>query len=369
MAISASFGKGKLRNDRVGIDIARAQMNRRCQDLLSIVVPTQSPYMSISLRSCRIEFLHRSVRDFLRQSVTVSKKLGRLAGPSFNPARTLFACYVYLIKRSKRADETTWSSTEAPTILWSTEALLQLASIGDGYDVSAARLLQELDKAMQVIWSRGQKHWTNEVMKEGRVVGAPQKIVQELGRRDLIGHLIELNLFHPVREAMTKNPPAKQYRPYLDYALRYDSDAPHTRSRPGEFWLHSSGDPEMVSLLLKSGCDVNEHIYVYSGRTVWDLYLAFLVQQDIKGERHRKTTWLLINHGAKPISSCLVHKPHDADVHDPDFKYSMKHILSRAFGVEEAEKMCERIVKNAVNEGWWSWLTTRKPLLNNNGTR
>lgn len=125
----------------------------------------------------------------------------------------------------------------------------------------------------------------------------------------------------------------------------------------------------MVSLLLKSGCDVNEHIYVYSGRTVWDLYLAFLARQDIKGERHRKTTWLLINHGAKPISSCLVHKRHDADVHDPDFKYSMKHILSRAFGVEEAEKMCERIVKNAVNEGWWSWLTTRKPLLNNNGTR
>ena len=368
MAISANFGKGELRTDRVGIDIARAQMNRRCQDLLSIVVPTQSSYMPMTLRRCRIEFLHRSVKEFLRQSDTVSKKLGRLAGPSFNPARTLFACYVYLIKISARAGERGVWSPGALTNLWSTEALLQLASIGDGYDISAARLLQELDKAMQVIWWRG-GHWTNGLMNEGLDLGAPQKFIQELGRRDLIGHLIELNLFHPVREAMTKNPPAKQYRPYLDYALRYDSDAPHTRSRSGEFWLQSSGDPEMVSLLLKLGCDVNEHIYVYSGRTVWDLYLAFLARQDIKGERHRKTTWLLINHGAKPVSSCLVYKPHDADVHDADFKYSMEHILSRAFGVEEAEKMCERTVKNAVNEGWWSWLTTRKPLLNDNGIR
>jgi hypothetical protein len=353
MAISADVVGDYLEDDPVVIDIARAQTNRCCQDLLSIVAPTKSDRFSIV--RYRIEFLHRSVKDFLQQSPTVSEKLGRLAGSGFSAARTLFACYVYLVK----------SSTEDDTKLWSTEALLQLAIIGDEYDTSAARLLQELDKAMQVIWSRGNKHWTNSDETNfdyhNRVfsIGLKERYLSELGQRDLLGHLIELNLFHPVRAAMMTNLPAKQYRPYLDYALRHSSDAPHKRSRPKGFWLQSSGDPEMVGLLLGMGCDVNEHIYEYSGRTVWDLYLAFLFQQDIKSERHRKTTWLLINHGAKPISTCLV-------VREPPWKrleLPMEQILSRAFGVEEAEKMCERIAKNEA--GWWSWLTVRKPRLGN----
>jgi hypothetical protein len=120
----------------------------------------------------------------------------------------------------------------------------------------------------------------------------------------------------------------------------------------------------MVKLLLGIGCNVNEPIHIYNGRTVWDLYLAFLSNQKIQGRRHCKTTWLLINHGAKPIKACVVGEQRQQTTekyHDVTFRkteLSMKDILASAFGEEEAENMCERIAKNGSSGGWWSWLTT-----------
>jgi hypothetical protein len=91
-----------------------------------------------------------------------------------------------------------------------------------------------------------------------------------------------------------------------------------------------------------------------------NLYLAFLVQQDIKGERHRRITWLLINHGAKS-DSCVVSVPQQTTdkfqtVTWRETELSVKEILASAFGEQEAEKMCERISRNEVGGGWWARL-------------
>jgi hypothetical protein len=155
MAISAQVEKNFLWNDPIEVDIIRAKVNRRCQDLLSVVVPNHSKDHEVkgSPRLCRIEFLHRSVQDFLQQRGPVSEKLERLAGPGFDADRTLIACYIFIIKKSG------WLSNSTPG--WSTQALLYLSRIGDEYDASAARLLQELDQAMQLVFGRGREHWSN----------------------------------------------------------------------------------------------------------------------------------------------------------------------------------------------------------------
>jgi hypothetical protein len=169
------------------------------------------------------------------------------------------------------------------------------------------------------------------------------------GNKDLIGHLIELNLIQPVRAAMNANPSTKFGRPYLDYALRYDRSA-SWRALRGESLGQLSGHSAMVELLLNVGCDVNEPIHIYGERTVWDLYLAFLFAQERLERRHYKVTWLLINHGAKPIKTCAVGDP------QRQTEYSMKEVLASAFGDQEAENMCEQISKNEVGGGWWFWL-------------
>jgi hypothetical protein len=345
MAISANVEKDDLRSELVDIDIARAQLNRRCQDLLSIVAPIESLHVDISLRCFRIEFLHRSVQDFLQQSEVVSRKLERLTGPCFSAHRTLLACYVYLVKKTGKNFE------DVPA--WSTQALLHLASIGDEYDASAATLLQELDKAMQSARGQGQMHWSN--VSTEMFEGNPE--FAEGGKRNLIGHLIEFNASHAVKAALNASPSPKCGRPWLDYALRYNPyslDRWHGGKRT--LWQQFSGDPAMVELLLNVGCDVNEPIHIYQGRTVWEMYVAFLYDQKIRDGRHLKTTWLLINRGAKPINFFFVREqmrkstgpwnmiPHRAEL-------SMKDVLARAFGEHEAENMCERVAKNDIHRG------------------
>jgi hypothetical protein len=357
MAISAHVEKEYLWNDPVETDIVRAKVNRRCQDLLSVVMPDQSKDPEDGLQHvCRIEFLHRSVQDFLQQCEPVSEKLERLAGPGFNADRTLIACYIFIVKKSA---ELSYNAQ-----VCSTQALLHLSRIGDEYDIPAARLLQELDQAMQLVFARGHEHWSNcasEVLfpESSNLIASE---IAERGHRDLVGHLIELNLLYPVREALAVKLPAKRGRPLLDYALRFNPDAAHNIQYPDSTW-HFSANPAMVELLLSMGYNVNEPVHIYKGRTVWDLYLAFLSNQEIQGGRHCKTTWLLINHGAKPVKACVVGEQQQTtdkyqDVTFRKTELPMKEILIKAFGVQEAQKMCEQISKNEASGGWWSWLTT-----------
>jgi hypothetical protein len=146
MAASAKVENNFPWDDPMQIDITRARLNSRCQDLLSVHVPTQSTretatlMKSESYRLCRIEFLHRSVQEFLKQSEGVSEKLERLVGPGFNVDRTLLACYVFLTKKAGQ-------TFHKMSIYWSTQALLHLASVGDEYDAPASRLLQDLDES------------------------------------------------------------------------------------------------------------------------------------------------------------------------------------------------------------------------------
>jgi hypothetical protein len=280
MAISAHVQEDFPWDDPVEIDIIRAQVNCQCQDLLSVVLPRGLPQNENGIKKhkgfCRIEFLHRSVQDFLQQCKPVSEKLDRLAGPGFNADRTLLAFYIFFIKKA--------GNLFNDTLGWSTEALLHLANTGDCYDDPAAQSLQELDKAMQLVYARGQEHWSNRAcevpVRDGNSAFPLAADLAERGNRNLVGHLIELNLIHPIKEALAFKLPAKRGRPLLDYALRFNPNAAFRLQYPDSLF-QSSANPAMVELLLGMGCSVNEPVQIYKGRTVWDLYLAFISNQKI----------------------------------------------------------------------------------------
>jgi hypothetical protein len=354
--------------DRVeDIETTRTQVNGRCQDLLAVVGPPESQSLRIAAEQpsvlYRIEFLHRSVRDFLQQSDSVRRKLDEFAGPDFEADLTLLSCYVALLKRTT-ALSASYRTFGKLKHVWSTEALLHLRTIDFRHAPSASRLLHCLDKTMQCIYPNERRtHWSNVV--SSRIVDPssqlPKSNLAERGNRDLIGHLIEFGLTPYVKAALTGGTATKQGRPYLDYALRYDVKAGFRSDAQDSHLSQLSGDPGMVKMLLSLGCGVNEPIHIYGGRTVWDLYLAFLFDHEIKDKRYCETTWLLINHGAKPIKACIVGKQEQQttdkyrDVTFCNTDLSMREILSSAFGEQEAEKMCERIARNGVDGRWWIW--------------
>lgn len=370
LAISAKIDRSPVWDSVEEIAVTRTQVNGRCQDLLAVVDPpethSQDGKTNRPLEICRIEFLHRSVRDFLQQSDTIRGKLIKYAEPDFDVDLTLVACYVVLLRKAA-----TFSTSGGPLDIskarqWSTEALLHLRKINHERAPSAMKLLQSLDETMQCIFSaKSQTHWSNKVCAGTINLNSSQPSefsLAERGNRDLVGHLIEFGLSSYVKAALTGNSKIKQGRPYLDYALRYNLHAAFRSDAQQDHLSRLAGDLSMVEMLLGLGCNVNEPIYIYGGRTVWDLYLAFLFDNQINDERYCKITWLLINNGAKPIKSCVVGKQEQdttdkyRDVTFRNMRFAMRDILRSAFGEREADEMCERIAENA-NGSWWTRLT------------
>lgn len=362
------------------IEVTRTQVNGRCQDLLAVVGPLESQSLDGATSHpealFRIEFLHRSVRDFLQQSASVQEKLAESAGFNFEVNLTLLSCYIALLKKSASLMLPPHLAGMEKVRSWATEALLDLRKIDTGHTASAARLLQCLDTTMQCLSpGKYRAHWSN-VMSLGAGpldhCNIPKSNLAERGNRDLTGHLIEFGLTPFVRDALSVRKETKQGRPYLDYALRYDVNAAFRSDDLQDHLAQLSGDPAMVEMLLGLGCNVNEPIHIYEGRTVWDLYLAFLSDHELRHERYRKITWMLIEHGARPIRTCVVGKQEQQttdryrDVTFRNAELSMREILSSAFGDQEAEDMCERTARNAVGGGWWGWVNLWKPWQSNN---
>lgn len=82
-----------------------------------------------SPRLCRVEFLHRSVQEFMNQSPSVLEELDNIAGVDFEANTTLLACYIFLIKKGPAILKAHDSAERSVVTAWSTEALLQLRSI------------------------------------------------------------------------------------------------------------------------------------------------------------------------------------------------------------------------------------------------
>jgi hypothetical protein len=369
------------------IEILRARVNGRCQDLLAIVDPRYND--NDQDRICRIEFLHRSVQDFLAQAESVQNRLDDHAGVIlFDSNFTLFACYVFLIKRACRlADHSSFLGStyrrqqvlQDLTKTWCTEAFLHVREVPSR--PSTLSLIYALDSSMQPLRADpGHYHWSNDLVERPNPYVLPFELhdldVIERGGRDLLGHLIELGLTSHVEDLLrctSISMQTKKGRPYLDYALRYDASASFRRDRQAE------PDCAMIELLLGQGCDVNEVVHMHGNRTLWDSYLYFIylhpaLRTNI--ECHRRAVWLLINHGAEQTEDRVidvdvgeVHAAHNDVIEmsiDSTNSISMKEMMIKMFGAREAEAMQQQVSKNGRAWAWpaiLSWVGSQRRVI------
>lgn len=386
LAISAPIACNYPWDHHEEIKVTTARVNSRCQDLLAVVGPA-SPKNDLPFASQlhRIEFLHRSVRDFLNGSESVQRRLDGYAGEAiFDAHLALLACYVFFVKRASKWDKHSdihIEELQQAAIVWCAEALRHIRELPAR--PSTMSLLDALDEGMRVLYSRlGTFHWSNYLFERPMSYQTPPKFhdldVIERGGRDLLGHLIEIGLISHV-EALLKLDPsllrAKKGRPYLDYALRYER-------RPGFGSIHrftTHPDFAMVELLLNSGCEVNEVVQTHGNRTVWDSYIYYAFSLGMNDEYHRKITWLLINHGATQsenrIASALGNAYPRSLKHDDAEEVkltkhprmlSMVESLVQLFGASEAEAMQQHMLRNDRDRSWkaiFPWLGPRRPLV------
>jgi hypothetical protein len=164
--------------------------------------------------------------------------------------------------------------------------------------LSTRSLLYAHDKGMQRLYVEFSGcHWSNSLVENPSSYSTSMtpKLhdldVIERGSRDLLGHLIEIGLTNHVEAILKSNPgliQAKQGRPYLDYALRCDRNAPFRLKHLKQ--AHTDG--AMVEMLLNLGCDVNEVVHVHGSRTVWDSYLYYIHYNRMNDKRDHETAWL-----------------------------------------------------------------------------
>lgn len=360
-------------DDPEDVETARYQIDYKCQDLLEVHVP-KKPFSRASPEDYgRIVFLHKSVRDFFDEAKTISQDLESYAGSDFDVHLTLSACYAFLVKKAatilgnSKSNEGHRTDTAVATT-WSTRCLLHLRKAHP--DRSVRSLLSELDDAMRVVYKNYDHHWSNYVD-----TAHAQNETIDRGSRDLLGHLIEFGFVAYVDTATLSNSTAlraKKGRPYLDYALRHDSSATYRQEAPGRTLLFT--DPRMVSLLLERRCNVNQIVSIFNSRTVFDLYLRFLYDTHAGDETSRKITWLLIKHGAQSVEGIVQTTVHSHESHGTTTRYrqkkyrttktreshtiSMKAMLRKCFGDDEARSMCEYIAKNDAAGTWLGWASS-----------
>lgn len=347
------------------IEDVRKQINGRCQDLLEvygqdIAKVNDDPEDRLPIGSGGlpvVDFLHRSVKDYL-QSGKLASVLRGWTGDAFDPARMLFACYVFMVKTAAptptmiadRVQHSITGGTLRNAIEWSWRALSHASDAP--YDTLTRALMASLDQSM----SRAvvdNHHWTN------KAVAKPHdsaRDIAEQGQRDFLGHSIEIGIASHALGMIKQDPTCltrKDGRPYLDYALRFNDEVQHGAER--------LPIPTLVKSLLSYGLDVNQKVWICDGRTVWSLFLAFLYDIQLDTANAREVTWLLINHGADEVFQCEVAERSEfpmakyRNVESKRKVLNMQQILIAVFGEDDAAAMCEVVTRNR-KKSWASYI-------------
>lgn len=249
----------------------RSRIHNRCGDLLVVDDMRHPVFLSHS-----VDFLHRTVRDFLRDNYR--SELDKLVKDTFNPLISLCNICLALLKG---ADVTNFRDPSSlKVIIGLTDELLYYAHeaerrFGESVVPSLVPILDELDKTNTLFGRRGgaNRHWTH-----ARDLPPAQGLdaYKEGGNCNFLALAVQTRLTGYVRTKLEGNPQLckKDGRPLLDYALR------PLRITPIAMPYHSirdeaSIDLEMLKVLLGSPyhASPNQPVYLYSEETVWGLFL------------------------------------------------------------------------------------------------
>ena len=270
-------------------DTVKRRLNARCKDLLEVNV---DPYLH-PFCGYRVEFLHRTVRDYLI-APQMRNILNGWAAKGFDAISSLCRAHLAQIMSLPWPCEAMQRPSVVKEFFRLVKGFMYYASkLEREKGLSDVALINALDHAASSFWERrndiselslysvtpesGVLHWTNlELDLRRRDAG-------ERGEKTFLAKTVECGLRLYVAKILDAQPQLlreKRGRPLLDYALR-----PRFVERRHKRVI-GFVDPEMVHLLLLHGADPNQMISIYNTKereqiTVW-AYFLWKVWEDVK---------------------------------------------------------------------------------------
>jgi hypothetical protein len=244
----------------------RSRIQNRCSDLLVVDNEIHPLFLSHS-----VDFLHRTVRDFLQDNY--QSQLRANLKSDFSSTATL--CKMCLVMLKSLPDISFEKPTSINKVIGLTDELLYYAYETErtvqNPDTPLVDVLDEVDRVNSHHARNIKNHWTH-----ARDLVPPRglDVYREGGNYNFLALTVQARLVKYVGVKLRANPRSieKKGRPLLDYALR------PRRTTPIGMPYHSKRDDpsvniEMVRLLLEHGADPNQRVRLNSDKTVWALFL------------------------------------------------------------------------------------------------
>lgn len=357
----------------------RKLLNSRCRDLLE--VDSNSSDHCKSFLKYRVDFLHRTVRDFLRDNY--QKELQSRTASDFDARLSLCKIILALIKGLPIQTQADFRDLLNDLLGLVDELLYYVRELERKTGRPSTTLLDELDRVNTIHAHDARVHWTN-----FRDHPEDTEFFKEYGQCSFLALAIQARLRLYALEKLDADQGRlfeKRGRPLLDYALR------PRRITPAElpYQLQEEDmniDAQLVEALLSRGADPNQKIHIYGGMTVWCLFLSFsLTDHDPLRPSTRSKTEpnaqlraieALIEHGAdQKVVIPNLRVGQDIGKKQQTARYKrdvvvihedpkIDEILKRSFGSAEAARLVarmEEVASRKRDEGSVFWKMLRWP--------
>lgn len=307
----------------------RIRLNSRCRDLLQVSY-TGLTWNPIPFQDYQVDFLHRTVRDFLRDNYF--SYLHHKAGLDFDTTASLCKISLNLVKSIQpfnyRSKYPTYVFQMGLDVMYYSRQL----ELRGKY--SGPFLLDELDEVMAIhgkSWGLS-RHWTN-ALEEKR----ERKWGFQLPIRDttFLGLAVQLHLVQYVTEKLDRSPElvaTKGNWPLLDFALRPWKETFGLAEILTDDYNTMPLEISMVMMLLERGTDPNEILgsnRINGGQTIWSRFVKWY---DRRSYRYDFTTTELGG-----IIECLLNAGADPQVtfsHERGRTLAVDDMIQTVFGQE-----------------------------------
>ena len=259
----------------------RERLNFLCKDLLEV----NKVIMDRSFEDYRVDFLHRTVRDFLMTKDIHSQLLRRATDDGavdWNAYQSLCKAILARIKSLPLLGGLQAGLNFAFTLV--DELMFYAFMVEKELKVPEANILEALDSVVETYAKIDMAdHWTN-------ARDPPTGLYfEEEGRNSFLALTIQARLQLYVLQKLDSAPKlmgAKRGRPLLDYALRPNLVTPTQLPHLVEYI-----DFKMVDMLLNRGADANQKVSIYDGITVWGLFLLSCYERKGVADPQTQNTW------------------------------------------------------------------------------
>lgn len=345
----------------------KVRMQNRCGDLLVVDDGDHPTFLD-----CHVDFLHRTVRDFLQDCYLQDLKAELKS--SFSPSISLCRVMLYFLK--KHPETTGFGSKDANSlnrIIIIVDQVLYYAREAERHaDTTGSApvaVLDQVDQVVSTIHARSVRgnfarllttgnHWTC-ARDSPRARGLDE--YREGGNCTYLALTVQAGLVTYVRAKLAADPARlrKPGRPLLDYALRPYRVTPLTTP------YHAQRDEpninvELVALLLEAGADPNQPVFLNDDRSVWALFLISCAEStarkefnEVSREAWKRASELLIEHGAR--SDCF-------GPADPAGIRDVRQVLQSIFGDDKADELMKKMREEEterLSKSWRGWLYNR----------